>query len=119
MLNLNSLLLSSANPKKLGEFYGKVFNIKSEWTDGDWTGFQVGNCHVAIGPHSEIKGTNKEPARIMLNLETTDIKGEFARIKKLGAKVVKAPYKMTGMDMDIATFADPDGNFFQLMSPMK
>ena len=42
---------------------------------------------------------------------------EFARIKKLGAKVIKEPYEME--KMWIATFADPDGNYFQLMSPWK
>ena len=103
----------------MADFYQKVFGTKPEWEDGDWTGFQAGHCHVAIGPHDQIKGDSKEPARIMLNLETKNVKGEFARIKKLGAKVIKAPYKMAGMDMDIATLGDPDGNYFQLMSPFK
>jgi predicted enzyme related to lactoylglutathione lyase len=35
---------------------------------------------------------------------------------------VQEPYRPDGMDdatqMWIATFADPDGNYFQLMSPM-
>ena len=30
----------------------------------------------------------------MFNLETTDVKGEFVRIKELGADVVKEPYEM-------------------------
>jgi predicted enzyme related to lactoylglutathione lyase len=46
------------------------------------------------------------------------VKGEFERIKKLGAAVVAEPYNPAedpkGM---IATFADPDNNYFQLMSP--
>ena len=40
---------------------------------------------------------------------------EFERIKAAGAEVVKEPYEIEGMW--IATFADPDGNYFQLMSP--
>lgn len=37
-------------------------------------------------------------------------------MKTLGAVVIKAPYEMgSGL---IATLADPDGNFFQLITPM-
>jgi predicted enzyme related to lactoylglutathione lyase len=56
----------------------------------------------------------------MFNLETNDVKGEFERMKRLGAKVIADPYHM-GDDQGhlIATLADPDGNYFQLMSPMK
>lgn len=53
----------------------------------------------------------------MLNFDTDDVKGEFDRIKKLGVAVIAEPYQMEGFDMWIATFADPDGNFFQLMTP--
>ena len=49
-------------------------------------------------------------------LETTDVKGEFDRIKGLGAEVSKEPYEMQGGSW-LATFADPDGNYFQLASP--
>lgn len=119
MLNLSSVMIGSQNPKKLGEFYAKVLDKKPDWQDGDWSGFQVNNCHLTIGFHSEIKGNSKEPARIMLNLETKDVKGEFERIQKLGGKVIAKPYTIEGMKGEIATFTDPDGNFFQLMSPMK
>ena len=53
-----------------------------------------------------------------MNFETKDVKEEFDRIKELGAHVIAEPYKM-GEDSEgwIATFADPDGNYFQLMTP--
>lgn len=70
-----------------------------------------------INEHSEMGGQTREPGRMMFNLETTDVQGEFDRIKSTGATVVKEPYQMEDMDMWIATFADPDGNLFQLMSP--
>lgn len=34
---------------------------------------------------------------------------------QLGAESIKEPYEMEGVE--IATLADPDGNYFQLMSP--
>ena len=67
-----------------------------------------------FGPHDKIHGKNATPERVMFNFETKDVKGEFERIKKLGAAVVAKPYHPTedpkGM---ITTFADPDNNYFQ------
>jgi predicted enzyme related to lactoylglutathione lyase len=56
----------------------------------------------------------------MFNFETNDVQGEFKRMKGLGAKVIAEPYHPADdQDMWIATLADPDGNYFQLISPMK
>ena len=65
-----------------------------------------------------MKGKSKNRERIMLNFETHDVPGEFERIKNAGAIVIAEPYQM-GDDPDgwIARVADPDGNFFQLMTP--
>jgi predicted enzyme related to lactoylglutathione lyase len=52
----------------------------------------------------------------MFNFETSQVKEEYERIKALGAVVIKEPYEMEGGW--IATLADPDGNYFQLVSPM-
>ena len=72
---------------------------------------------LAIGPHSEVKGKNPQPERIMLNFATADVNGEFERIKALGAEVVAEPYEAGGGGMVMCTFADPDGNYFQLTTP--
>ena len=120
MLTLNSLLLSSEAPKKLVDFYRKVLAREPKWQEGEYTGFENGACTLVIGPHSKVVGQNKNPERIILNLETSDVKGEFKRIKGLGAKVIADPYHMEdNQDFLIATLADPDGNYFQLVSPMK
>ena len=118
MLAFQSILLASEHPKKLSEFYKKVFNVDPEMEDGDWTGYNVGGGHVAIGPHDKVKGKSSNPERIMFNLTTEDVKGEFERIKGYGTKVVADPYEMGG-GMWIATLEDPDGNYFQLTTPWK
>jgi predicted enzyme related to lactoylglutathione lyase len=122
MLNFNSLIIFSENPKALVEFYKKVFNVDPGWSEGDYSGFQLGSGHIVFGPHSEVHGKNVNPERQMFFLETEDVKGEFERIKATGAKVIKDPYH-AAEDPDkgglIATFADPDNNYFQLASPMK
>lgn len=116
MLNLNSLMIASSQPKVLADFYTKIFQKPADMIDGDWSGWQVGASFFGVGGHSEINGVSKEPSRIMFNFETSEVKSEFERIKATGAKVIKDPYEMQP-NMWIATFADPDGNFFQLMSP--
>ena len=120
MLNFNSILLSSADPKALIAFYSKVFDKKPDWAEADWAGFQVGTGFFSIGPHDKVHGKSNVPERILFNFETTEVSREFDRIEKYGVTVIAKPYEMEGMkDMWIATFADPDGNYFQLMSPMK
>ena len=46
------------------------------------------------------------------------MKGEFDKMKAAGATVVQEPYQMGDDPGWIATLSDPDGNYFQLMSPM-
>ena len=52
----------------------------------------------------------------MLNFSTEDVEGGFKRIEELGADVVAEPYEPGG-GMFMCTFADPDGNYFQLVTP--
>ena len=52
----------------------------------------------------------------MFNFETPQVEEEYERIKALGAVVIKEPYQIE--DAWIATLADPDGNYFKLVSPM-
>ncbi len=61
-------------------------------------------------------GNAKDQGRVMLNFETSEVKSEFERIKAYGATVISEPYEMGGGW--IATLADPEGNYFQLVTPM-
>jgi predicted enzyme related to lactoylglutathione lyase len=120
MLDFNSILIFSENPKVLSDFYKRVFQKESDMEQSDYTGFLVGKTFINIGPHDKVKGKNLDPNRIIINFETSDVKGEFDRIKNLGVKVIADPYSMNDMaGMQIATFEDPDGNYFQLISPWK
>jgi len=117
MLNFSSILVSSEKPEKLRSFYQKVFDKNPEMDEGGYFGWMVGKGFIMFGPHDKIKGKNAQPERFMFNLETKEVKKEFARIKKLGAKVIAAPYQMGEGPAWIATLADPDGNYFQLATP--
>jgi predicted enzyme related to lactoylglutathione lyase len=120
-MKLNGLMIGSENPKILGEFYTKVFGEPGMKED-DWNGFDIGGGTLMIGPHSEVKGKNDSPGRIIIAVESDDLEKEFNRIKELGAEVVAAPYqpdKDNSPETWLATFADPDGNYFQLATPWK
>ncbi len=117
MLKLNQIMVGSENPDALIEFYKKVLGEPTMVEDG-WGGWKSGDNFFGVGPHSEVRGKNPNPGRVMWVFETKEIKEEFERIKATGAEVVKEPYQMEGMnDFWIATFSDPDGNYFQLMTP--
>jgi predicted enzyme related to lactoylglutathione lyase len=118
-MNLNSVLIGSEDPKRLVDYYTKLFG-DPEWNEGGYTGWLLGTGAVTVGKHDQVKGTNREPGRIIWNVETADVKGEYDRFTAAGATVVQEPYAPEGMEGEglIATFSDPDGNYFQLMSPM-
>jgi predicted enzyme related to lactoylglutathione lyase len=118
-MNLNSILIGSEDPKRLADFYTKLFG-KPGWNEGGYTGWQVGSGAVTVGPHDQVKGRNAQPGRVIWNIESADVKADFERFKAAGAKVIRDPYSPDQEPQGlIATFADPDDNYFQLMSPME
>jgi predicted enzyme related to lactoylglutathione lyase len=118
MLNLNSVMLGTKQPKELANFYEQVIGKPADMVDSEngFYGWQVGSAYLSVLEHSEMGGNTKDPGRVMLHFETSQVNEEFERIKALGGVVIKAPYEMGGGW--IATMADPDGNYFQLVSPM-
>lgn len=118
-MNFNSVLIGSDEPERMVEYYTKLFG-EPTWKDEAYSGWQIGSGFISIGRHSEVTGRNTHPGRIILNLETKDVKGDFDRLQAAGATVIREPYSFEGYpDMWIATLADPDDNYFQLMTPME
>ena len=118
MLNLTSVMIGTKQLKTLSAFYEKVLGKPADMVDADngFFGWQVGSGFMSVLEHSAMGGNTKDPGRVILNFETAQVKEEFERIKAIGAVVIKEPYEM-GQGW-IATLADPDDNYFQLMSPM-
>jgi predicted enzyme related to lactoylglutathione lyase len=117
-MNLNGIMIGSEDPQRLTDYYTKLFG-KPGFEEGGYSGWQFGSGWVAIGAHDQVKGSNAHPGRIIWNLESTDVKGDFDRLKAAGAMVVREPYQPGGgPESWIATLSDPDDNYFQLISPM-
>lgn len=117
-MNFNSILIGSADPARLVEYYSRLFGAPG-FEDGGYAGWQIGTGFLTVGPHSEVTGKNVAPGRLIWNIETADVLGEFAKMKAAGANVVREPYEFEGAPGSwIATLADPDDNYFQLATPM-
>jgi predicted enzyme related to lactoylglutathione lyase len=117
-MDFSGILIGSDDPQRLVDYYTKVLGDPT-FADSGYTGWRLGSGWVTVGPHSEVHGKSAHPGRIIWNIETADVRAEFDRMVAAGASVVREPYSMDEGDPGlIATFADPDGNLFQLMSPM-
>jgi predicted enzyme related to lactoylglutathione lyase len=118
-MNLNSILIGSENPKALTDYYAKLFGPPT-MDEGGYTSWRVGDGAFVVAAHDQVKGRNAQPGRLIWNIESADVRGDFERLKAAGAIVVREPYGMgEGPEAAlIATFADPDDNYFQLVSPM-
>ena len=118
---LESLTLFSENAKKLANFYkdkvGLEIGLEAEMGE---KGEELYELKLGKGPnlyvidHSKVKGQNKNPDRIIFNLEVDDIKKEVARLKKAKVKQIQDTYHVEGYGW-ISTLEDIDGNYFQLV----
>ena len=119
-MNLNSILIGSDDADRLVVYYGRLFGPPT-WDVGPYKGWQIGTGGLVVGPHDQVHGRNQEAGRIIWNIESPDVRSDFDRLVAAGATVVREPYNPaedgTGNAL-IATFSDPDGNYFQLTSPM-
>jgi predicted enzyme related to lactoylglutathione lyase len=116
-MDFNGILIGSDDPKRLADYYRALFG-EPQFEDGGYVTWMMGSGSVSVGPHSEVHGKNAAPGRIIWNIESDDVKGEFDRFKAAGAIVIREPYSFDqAPDTWVATFADPDDNYFQLMSP--
>jgi predicted enzyme related to lactoylglutathione lyase len=118
-MNFNSILIGSEDPRGLTDYYTKLFG-EPTWNDGGYTGWLIGSGAVSIGPHDQVHGKNAHPGRIIWNIESTDVQADFEHFKAAGAIVIREPYTFEQAPGSwIATLADPDDNYFQLMTPME
>jgi predicted enzyme related to lactoylglutathione lyase len=117
-MNFNNILIGSDNPEQLAAYYTKLFG-EPMYKDAAYTVWLLGTGAVAVGPHSEVRGKNQQPGRLIWNIESDDVQADFEQFKAAGAIVVREPYTFEEAPGSwIATLADPDDNYFQLQSPM-
>ncbi|MDQ4148410.1 MAG: hypothetical protein M3164_00195 [Actinomycetota bacterium] len=117
-MNLNSVLIGSEDPERLAGYYRRLFGDPVH-SGGGFHAWRIGGGWLTVGPHDGVKGRNAHPGRIIWNIESQDVKGDFEKLTSAGATVVQEPYQAGDAPIGwIATLSDPDDNYFQLMSGM-
>ena len=90
-MNFNSILIGSEDPQRLADYYTKLFG-EPTWSDGGYTGWMIGSGRVSVGPHDQVTGKSAQPGRIIWNIESADVTGDFERFRAAGATVIRDPY---------------------------
>lgn len=120
---ISTILIWSENWQKLADWYQSTFKLKmvEEINHPQDTGrlfeFPEGGVWLWIGQHSQIKGQNSDPHRIMFNINVDSVDKAFVYLQKQGAKIIANPFKAPTFDKWFATFSDPEGNTLQVIGP--
>ena len=54
-MDFNSILIGSADPQRLADYYTKLFGTPA-MSDGGYTGWAIGSGWLTIGPHDQVTG---------------------------------------------------------------
>lgn len=108
-----NIQLSSSQPQELLRFYRDVVGLEPAPELGE-DALKVGGAHLLIDGHSEINGPAQEPARVLINLFVADLEAEQKRIEDQGVKFIRTAGREFWGGV-ISTFADPDGNYCQII----
>jgi predicted enzyme related to lactoylglutathione lyase len=70
---------------------------------------------LALGTHSEVKGSAADPYRHMVGIDSADLDADYRLLTSAGVEFVEPPTEYDGLR--IATLKDPEGNLIQLFQP--
>jgi uncharacterized glyoxalase superfamily protein PhnB len=116
---ISAVLIWSEDYKALAEWYQKILGagVIEELNHPSDTGMglSVGDSYLWVGKHSEVKGQNKDPYRIMLNISVDSVEDAYNNLVKKGVEFIAKPFKAPTFDSYFATFKDPDGNILQFI----
>ncbi len=116
-----SLTLFSEDARRLAGFYREIvglpLTVEAEVGQNgeELFGFQMSEgSGLFVVDHSGVKGRSKEPERIIFDLKVDDIEDLVKLLDGRGVRKIQDIYHVHRYGA-IATFEDPDGNYFQLV----
>jgi len=116
---ISAILIWSEDYLALANWYKDTFEVKviEELTHPNDTGIAlaIGESYLWIGKHSEVKGKNKDPFRIMFNISVDSVKQSYKELKEKGITFIAEPFKSPVSQSYFATFQDIDGNVIQFI----
>jgi predicted enzyme related to lactoylglutathione lyase len=118
---ISTILIWSENYKRLANWYQNTFDLKvnETLTYPDDTGvlfeFPDGGPWLWIGQHSEVKGKNADPSRIMFNISVDSVSDAYEYLQKKNVSFLAKPFLSPSGQSWFATFYDLDGNLVQVI----
>lgn len=106
--------VNSEQPDRLMGFYRDVVGLPPHPDTERESTLIAGGAELVFDSHSEVHGLSTQPQRILLNLFVDDLATEQARIEAQGVKFIRSAGREAWGGV-ISTFADPDGNYCQLI----
>lgn len=110
-----ALNIGSEEPKALIEYYRALLG-EPAIERGGYASWDIAGSFITVGPHTDVKGKNAQPGRVMWSIMSSDITSDYERYKAAGANIVRELYRDPDAPFLIATFSDPDGNYFQIVA---
>jgi len=103
---------------KLLDFYENVLGLTRHSRHSDFVSFRWGKFRLGIGLHKLVKGSSKDPYRIMINFGTKNIYPLVQQLKDKGIQLLRGPDEEHWGGI-VATIEDPDGNVIQFLQQPK
>jgi predicted enzyme related to lactoylglutathione lyase len=111
-VNAFNVNVCSDNPARLIAFYTDVVGLpRMPQLPG---AFMAATTGFLVDGHSETVGPAKEPQRVLLTFTVDDATAEQQRLEAAGVRFVRPATREPWGGL-VATFADPDGNYCQLV----
>lgn len=119
--SISAVLIWSENYKALVGWYKDKLGLtvieEINHPDDTGVGLAVGESYLWVGKHSEVKGNNQDPNRIMFNITVDSVENAYEEFSKKGVNFIAKPFKAPTFDKYFATFTDLDGNIIQFIGP--
>lgn len=108
-----SMLLASADPERLRNWYVEALGPDSSEDQGGYRMVSFGGFYLVIDQRDDVGGRNPEPGRMIINFDVDDARATAAKLDELGVEWLA---KLEDRDGSLfATAVDPDGNYVQII----
>jgi len=121
--SIAEILIWSENWQPLADWYQSAFGLSvveesnHPLDTGRLMAFPEGEAMLWVGQHSQIKGKNQDPNRLMVDINVDSVQEAFEYLKKQNLPVIAKPFQAPSSDLWFATLSDPDGNTLQVIGP--
>lgn len=114
-IKMDAVLIESAQPEKLAEFYRQAFGLDAPRSFGpDHLGMSLANIYLGF---DRVQEPRQGPGRVTVWFRVEDVEASFKRLVMLGATAVMEPNWEESPGEVLATLLDPEGNPIGLICP--